>query len=131
MTANLLFAWCWILLGLVSGVGLGLFFHRDQWLGGYGSWERRMMRLGHVAFFGTGVLNLMAAMTARVWMMAEPGGVLMRTCSVLLIVGAVTMSLVCFLAAWKKPLRNLFFIPVVSLVGGVGIFCMLVFRACG
>jgi len=32
---------------------------------------------------------------------------------------------------WKKPLRNLFFIPVVSLVGAVGIFCIELFRACG
>ncbi len=35
-------------------------------------------------------------------------------------VGAVAMPIVCFAAAWRKPLRNLFFIPVLGLlVGGV------------
>ncbi len=34
---NLFLAWLWILLGFVSGMVLGLFFHRENWLGGYGS----------------------------------------------------------------------------------------------
>jgi hypothetical protein len=31
------------------------------------------------------------------------------------------MSAVCYLAAWKKRLRHLFFIPVISLLVGVGL----------
>lgn len=30
---------------MLSGITLGLFFHNPQWLGGYGSWQRRMVRL--------------------------------------------------------------------------------------
>ena len=55
---NLLVAWVAILIGLLTGTALGLFFHDESWLGGYGSWRRRLMRLGHISFFGTGFLNL-------------------------------------------------------------------------
>ena len=42
---NLFLAWLWILLGFVTGMVLGLFFHHENWLGGYGSFKRRMYRL--------------------------------------------------------------------------------------
>ena len=61
---NLLVAWVWILLGFLSGFGLGLNFHREDWLGGYGSYKRRLFRLGHISFFGLGALNLMFYLTA-------------------------------------------------------------------
>ena len=51
---NLFLGWLWILLGFVSGMALGMFFHRENWLGGYGSFKRRMYRLGHISFFGLG-----------------------------------------------------------------------------
>ena len=35
----------------------------------------------------------------------------------LFVAGAVSMPTVCFLSAWRKPLRHLFFIPVLSLIG--------------
>ena len=55
---NLFAAWFAILAGLLTGTAMGLFFHRPDWMGGYGSWRRRMVRLGHISFFGTGFLNL-------------------------------------------------------------------------
>ena len=51
-TLNLQTAWIGFLLGCISGAVLGLFFHRAEWLGGYGSWRRRMLRLAHISFFG-------------------------------------------------------------------------------
>ena len=127
MTINLIFAWCWILAGLLSGTVYGLFFHRDDWLGGYGSWRRRITRLGHVAFFGTGLINLLAAMTAKLWVVSGDA-TLVAAASALLIVGAVSMSSVCYLAAWRKPMRHLFFIPVASLVAGVACFVVALLR---
>jgi hypothetical protein len=32
----------WILLGLVSGMVMGMFFHRENWLGGYTDSKRRL-----------------------------------------------------------------------------------------
>jgi hypothetical protein len=110
-------AWSAILLGLVAGAVIGLFFARDEWLGGYGSWRRRMLRLGHVAFVGTGLLNLAFAVSIE-WMGA---GTVVRVASFLLIVGTATMPVVCLVSACWKPVRHLFFIPVVSLIGAAAL----------
>ena len=99
---NFLAAWLWILAGLVTGTVIGLFFHDPDWMGGYGSWRRRMMRLGHISFFGTGFLNLAFVLSA----VASAGFLL----------GAISMPLVCFLSAWRPSFRRLFFIPVASLI---------------
>ncbi len=118
-TVNLYFAWTWMLAGMASGAVMGLFFHRDDWLGGFGSWRRRMVRLAHIAFFGTGLLNLGFALS---WGSLERAGEtdpLLTVASVLLIVGAVAMPTVCYASAWRDRFRHLFFIPVVSLMGGV------------
>ena len=41
MHANEAFGWSSIWLGLAGGLLLGLRFHQDDWLGGYGSLRRR------------------------------------------------------------------------------------------
>ena len=56
---NLLSAWIGVLAGFVSGALIGLKFHREDWLGGYTSHRRRMLRLGHISFFGLAVINVM------------------------------------------------------------------------
>lgn len=136
---NLQIAWFWFSLGIVSGIRLGVCFHRPAWLGGYDSWPRRMIRLGHIAFFGTGFLNLAFALSVphlapdRTIAVSPPLTEiafelhsLLTACSLLLIVGAVSMPTVCFFCAWRKPLRHLFALPVVTLLGGVGLFTVLI-----
>lgn len=112
---NLQLAWVLILVGLLTGVPIGLCFHREDWLGGYGSWRRRLVRLGHIALFGTGLLNVAFALSVDALELAPS----LRVASVLLAVGAVSMPVVCFLSAWRPTFRHLFFVPVVSLIGGV------------
>ncbi len=113
---NLAFGWLWLSAGVLSGAVIGLFFHEDRWLGGYDSWPRRLLRLGHIAFFGTGLLNITFALTARALDLNAPA---LQIPALALLIGAVTMPAVCFLSAWRKPLRHLFFIPVLSLAVGV------------
>lgn len=48
---NIVAAWMAFLFGAPAGAVTGLLFHDEAWLGGYDSWRRRLMRLGHVAFF--------------------------------------------------------------------------------
>ena len=115
---NLQVGWIAILLGLLSGMAIGLKFAAEEWLGGYSSWRRRLLRLGHVALIGTGLLNVAFAVSVRT--LDLHAGI--AAASRLLVVGAVTMPLVCFLAAWRMPMRRLFFIPVLSLLGGVAVF---------
>ena len=117
MVLNLYAAWIGFFLGCVSGAVTGLFFHGAEWLGGYGSWPRRMIRLGHIAFFGIGFLNLSFALTVEALGLAAGLGV----ASALLIVGAITMPLVCYLSAWKVMFRHLFFIPALSVTVSVGL----------
>ena len=123
MMINIYAAWIGFLLGCLAGVVPGLFFHDKDWLGGYGSWARRMIRLAHIAFFGIGLLNLSFALTVRT-LGFETG---LQTTSVLLIVGAVAMPLVCYLCAWKQVFRHLFFIPAMSVTVGIGFFVWRIF----
>ena len=112
---NLYFAWVWILMGVASGTSIGLFFHEEQWLGGYGSWRRRMVRLGHISFLGTGLLNLAFVFTIS-YGDIRPAPFI---ASWLFVVGGLSMPSVCFLAAWNKGWSRLFVIPVVALLVAV------------
>ncbi len=118
MTANIYAAWIAILLGIVAGTISGTFFHNEQFLGGYDSWPRRLTRLGHIAFFGLGLINLGYALTARA--MAMDSG--LAVSSVLLIISAFAMPVVCYLAAFRKYFRHLFTIPVLAALVGVALF---------
>lgn len=110
-----------MLLGCIAGAIPGLFFHQPTWLGGYDSWQRRMLRLGHIAFFGLGFINALFALTAMARDLrsglAGPSG--------LLLTSLATMSLVCYLSAWKTFFRHLFFIPALSATVGIGWFVWL------
>lgn len=77
-----------------------------------------MIRLAHIAFLGIGLINLSFALTAN-YLDLENG---LQAVSVLLIVGAVTMPVVCYLSAWKLVFRNLFFIPAGAVTVGVALF---------
>jgi hypothetical protein len=108
--------WSGMLGGVVSGAALGLFFHREDWMGGYASLRRRLARLGHISFFGLGFLNLLLAFTNQ--LVALPA----RAASIAagaMIVGAVAMPTCCFLAAWRPSFRHLFAVPVVGVFTGI------------
>lgn len=113
-TINLFGGWAGILLGFVAGAVPGLFFHDELWLGGYASWRRRMIRLAHISFFGIGFINLAFFFTVRS-LQIHPAG----WSSILLVVGATAMPLVCYLSAFRTGFRHLFPIPVVCLLASV------------
>ena len=105
-----------MLLGVITGAVGGLLFHNDDWVGGYSSFRRRMLRLGHVSFFGLGFINLLFGLTVQAvtltpsWTSIASAGFL---------AGVITMPLCCFLTAWKKSLRHLFPVPVLSVLIGI------------
>ena len=117
---NLMAAWMGILLGILGGAALGLFFQREEWLGGYGSWRRRLLRLGHISLFGLAFLNLAFAVTAghAGWRPGVTPGT--AAASLLFVAGAALMPAVCGLAAWRMPLRRLFPLPVLCLATAAG-----------
>jgi hypothetical protein len=115
MVSNLVAGWVGMLGGILSGAVIGLFFEREDWMGGYASFRRRLARLGHIAFFGLGFVNILFALTteglaASTWLV---------TASWALVVGAVAMPTCCFLTSWRKGFARLFPIPVVAVAIGV------------
>jgi hypothetical protein len=110
---NLVLAWIWVLLGFLSGLALGLFFNRDDWLGGYGSWRRRLYRLAHISFFGLGAVNLFFWVTAQ-----QFKGVVVDAASILFVIGAISMPICCVLMAHFPRQQKLFAVPVLSLIAG-------------
>jgi hypothetical protein len=117
ITRTMLIAgWAGMLGGALSGAAIGLFFHDERWLGGYGSFRRRLLRLGHISFFGLGFLNLLFALTHHV---AGGAGVWSGAAALALLVAAAGMPTVCFLTAWRTPFRHLFAVPVAGVVVGV------------
>ena len=109
---NLIMAWTWILLGFLSGMLQGLFFHQENWLGGYSSFKRRMYRLAHISFFGLGTVNLLFYLTVQGVPLTGALGV----ASVSFIVGAISMPICSLLLAHFPKAHALFCIPVVSLI---------------
>lgn len=122
---NLVLAWLWIVLGFLFGFFLGLFFHREEWLGGYASLKRRLYRLAHISFFGLAIINLLFYFTVQRGAPLSPGLVL---ASWGFAVGAFSMPFCCLVMAHFPKLRALFLIPVVSLTASGVLTFWEVFR---
>src|SRR5882757_4671929 len=108
---NLLVGWTIMVAGALSGALVGLFFHKENWMGGYTSLRRRMIRLGHISFFGLGILNVLFALSLAAIPVTQSYA---RFASIGFAVGAVTMPACCFLTAWRPAMRHLFPIPVLA-----------------
>lgn len=114
--ASILVGWVTMVGGVISGSVIGLFFHNADWLGGYGSFRRRMVRLAHISFFGIGFVNVLYGVTVAT-IPFDAGAA--RVGSVALLVAAVAMPANCLLTAWRDPFRHLFFVPVLAVAIGV------------
>ncbi len=104
--------WWLLLLAFITGAGMGLFFHRDDFLGGYSSFRRRIVRLGHIALAALGMLNVVFSYSP--WPL--PATTMGAGASIGFAVGGIAMPVVCFLTGWRQSSRHLFFIPVVALL---------------
>ena len=113
---NLVAGWLGMAAGVISGATSGLFFHREQWLGGYGSFRRRMVRLAHISCFGLGFVNLLFAFSVGAAKAPLPP---IPLASGAFVVGLVTMPVCCYLTAWRKSFRHFFPVPVLSVFLGI------------
>ena len=110
--------WLAILLGLLAGAAMGLRFHDADWLGGYASFPRRLLRLGHVALVALGALNVLFAHAAAGM---DLGSSWLLAASVALAAGAFTMPACCAVVAFAPRLRPAFALPVACVATGVGL----------
>jgi hypothetical protein len=104
--------WSLILCAFVTGAAIGLFFHEEKFLGGYNSFRRRVLRLGHIALAALGLMNVLYSLSP--W--PPPAAWRSGAASICFVAGGVLMPLVCFLTSWKQFFRHLFFLPVTALV---------------
>ncbi|MFL6514009.1 MAG: hypothetical protein ACJ8M1_03200 [Chthoniobacterales bacterium] len=109
---NVRLAWLGVAAGVLSGAVIGNWFLKDDWLGGYGSHRRRLLRLAHVSFFGLAFINFLFGLTVFMTGFAVAPG---RIVSLCLLAATVTMPICCVLCAWRKSLHYLFPVPVGSL----------------
>ena len=63
---NRAIGWTTIAVGIATGLVMGLWsfdgpMATPAWLGAYADTSRRLARLGHIAFIGLGILNLLLA----------------------------------------------------------------------
>lgn len=117
---NWFIGWGMILLAFVTGALIGLRFYREDFWGGYASFRRRIVRLGHIALAALGMINVLYALSPRPiaghWTCRPAGGCF--------IAGGLAMPVVCFLSGWRAGWRQLFFIPVTLLMAAV-VFTLL------
>src|SRR5437867_4350143 len=106
MIINWYFGWGMILSAFASGAIIGMFFHRENFLGGYAAFPRRIVRLGHIALAALGIINILFSFAPT---SSEPMW-RVNVASIGFIVGGLTMPAVCFLSALRAGFRYLFFI---------------------
>ncbi|MES9857427.1 MAG: hypothetical protein ABW166_12590 [Sedimenticola sp.] len=118
-----LFAWVSFVLGVVTGLVLGLWsfdgpFPTPDFLGDYDSLSRRMTRLGHIAYFGLGFLTLLLSwelskliLDAREKMLAAR----------MMILGNMFLPLTLFAASIYHPLKYLMPIPALCVLVAMSI----------
>jgi hypothetical protein len=99
--------WASTCLGAASGLIMGLWsfdgpFPVPGLLGEYDQTARRLARLGHIAFFGLGILNILMAGELRRWSLSPWGR---RVASWAMNFGNVFLPLTLFAAAAYRPLK--------------------------
>ena len=113
-----LFAWCSCVMGVVTGLTLGLWsfdgpFPTPEWLSDYDSLSRRMTRLGHIAYFGLGFLTLLLAWELpKLTLDARQKTIAAE----MMIFGNMFLPLTLFAASIYHPLKYLMPIPALCVL---------------
>ena len=103
-------------VGAGSGLILGLWSFDGPmavpaWIGEYGDTSRRLARLGHIAFFGLGILNILLA--RELPRLSETAG---RIASPAMNFGNVFLPLTLFAAAVYHPIKYLMPFPALAIL---------------
>jgi hypothetical protein len=115
---NDLVGWLLVFFGFASGAYLGLRAQNEDFLGGYLSRKRRLVRLGHIALVALGGLNVF---WGQMMSLADSPPDLHAWAGWGFLVGGCTMGPVCFLTAWRWGLRVFFLVPTTSLLLGAAL----------
>jgi hypothetical protein len=126
---NRVVGWTSFVLGAGSGLAIGLWsfdgpLPAPPWIGEYGDLPRRLVRLGHIAFFGLGFLNLHLARELPDLALGAAGK---RLASWLMNFGNILLPPALFAAALVAPAKYLLPIPALSVLAALA---LVAFGAC-
>ena len=112
--SNRLVAWTGFCLGVISGSLMGLWafdgpLDPPTWIGDYDNTSRRLIRLGHISFFGIGYLNLLLARELPGFDLERRGKALESRC---MNAANIALPFMLFAAAAYAPVKYLLPIPV-------------------
>ncbi|WP_432798933.1 hypothetical protein [Poriferisphaera sp. WC338] len=122
---NIIFGWVWMLAGIFVGGIVGMFFAKEDFMGGYNSWRRRLVRLGHIAFIGMAIVNIGFALCIKTY---NIHGFAADIASIGFFIGGVGMPVICLLSAWKQKLRHAFAIPVAGVSIGSALTIWMIIK---
>jgi hypothetical protein len=99
--------WGSLAVGVATGLVMGLWSFEGPvpvpaWLGEYGDTPRRLARLGHIAFIGLGILNVLLARELAESSLTAP---VRRLASVAMNLGNLLLPLALFAAAAWHPAK--------------------------
>ena len=108
--------WLCTVLGALTGLVMGLWSFDGPvptpgWLGEYGTTARRLARLGHIAFFGLGILNVLLAYELSLSALGPQGK---RLASFAMNFGNVFLPMTLFAASVFPPLKYLLPLPAIA-----------------
>ncbi|MHA1154200.1 MAG: hypothetical protein ACTSQ7_16385 [Alphaproteobacteria bacterium] len=121
-----------LLIGVASGMILGLWSFGGpipvpEGIGDYGDLPRRFLRLGHIAFFGLGLINLAIA---GHWRRLDLGRPAAQRVLRLMNLGNLGLPPVLLAAAWQPTLLYLMPIPVVCVFTALALCAVGSWRSC-
>jgi hypothetical protein len=116
MESNRAVGWASLAIGVATGLVMGLWsfdgpLPTPAWLGEYGETSRRLARLGHIAFIGLGILNILLA---RELAMSALGERARRVASVAMNLGNVLLPVTLFAAAAWRPAKYVMGLPATA-----------------
>jgi len=123
-------AWCGFFLGAATGSVMGLWsfdgpVSPPAGLTNYGDTSRRLLRLGHIAFFGIGYLNLMLAAELPSLSLGET---LKRAAARSMNMANVFLPITLMAAALVAPVKYLLPVPATALTVSLALAAVGAFR---
>lgn len=119
--------WASLAVGVTTGLVMGLWSFDGpvavpEWLGAYDATSRRLVRLGHIAFLGLGILDILLG---RELPRLDLGDAAKRVASRAMIFGNVFLPITLFAAGMSPPLKYVMPLPATA------VFVALVLAAKG
>ena len=108
---NIKFGWCWLFIGLLEAIWIGLHAFKPEWLGGYTSLSRRFLRLSHIAFMALSLTNILYGLCIDSVTLSKR---LKKIGSYSMIIAAIFMPAIFLLSIFHSFFQLFFFIPVLS-----------------